>query len=85
LGADDLDNELIRQIILAIKARKDATPQALEVDGADLIALLAIVRKLMITDMSATTAEQLLALAAATLALGGVYWLVRDQDRREEV
>jgi uncharacterized membrane protein (DUF373 family) len=50
-----------------------------------LIALLAIVRKLMITDMSATTAEQLLALAAATLALGGVYWLVRDQDRREEV
>jgi hypothetical protein len=35
--------------------------------------------------MSATTAEQLLALAAATLALGGVYWLVRDQDRREEV
>jgi hypothetical protein len=29
------DNELIRQIILAIKARKDATPQALEVDGAD--------------------------------------------------
>jgi uncharacterized membrane protein (DUF373 family) len=50
-----------------------------------LIALLAIVRKLMITDMSATTAEQLLALAAATLALGGVYWLVRDQDRRKEV
>jgi uncharacterized membrane protein (DUF373 family) len=39
----------------------------------------------MITDMSATTAEQLLALAAATLALGGVYWLVRDQDRRKEV
>ena len=29
------DNELIRQIILAIKARKDATPQALEIDGAD--------------------------------------------------
>jgi len=50
-----------------------------------LIALLAIVRKLIITDMSAITAEQLLALAAATLALGGVYWLVRDQDRRKEV
>ena len=41
-----------------------------------LIALLAIVRKLMIMDMSTTNAEQLLALAAATLTLGGVYWLV---------
>jgi Hypothetical protein (DUF2513) len=29
------DNELIRQIILAIKARKDATPQAIEIAGAD--------------------------------------------------
>ena len=51
-----------------------------------LIALLAIVRKLMIMDMSATDAQQLFALAAAVLALGGVYWLVlRDQDRREDV
>jgi hypothetical protein len=25
-----------------------------------------------------------LALAVATLSLGGVYWLVRDQDRREQ-
>ena len=47
-----------------------------------LIALLAIVRKLMIMDMSITDAQQLFALAAAILALGGVYWLVRDQDRR---
>jgi uncharacterized membrane protein (DUF373 family) len=49
-----------------------------------LIALLAIVRKLMIMDMATTDAEQLFALAAAVLALGGVYWLVRDQDRRED-
>jgi uncharacterized membrane protein (DUF373 family) len=49
-----------------------------------LIALLAIVRKLMIIDVSATEAEQLFALAAAILALGTVYWLVRDQDRREQ-
>jgi uncharacterized membrane protein (DUF373 family) len=48
-----------------------------------LIALLAIVRKLMIIDVSATEAEQRFALAAAILALGTVYWLVRDQDRRE--
>lgn len=49
-----------------------------------LIALLAIVRKLMIMDMTTTDAQQLFALAAAVLALGGVYWLVRDQDRRED-
>ena len=32
-----------------------------------------------------TEALQLLALAAAILALGSVYWLVRDEDRREPV
>ena len=50
-----------------------------------LIALLAIVRKLMVMDMSTADAQQLFALAAAVLALGGVYWLVRDQDRRGDV
>ena len=49
-----------------------------------LIALLAIVRKLMIMDMSVADVQQLFALAAAVLALGGVYWLVREQDRRED-
>jgi uncharacterized membrane protein (DUF373 family) len=49
-----------------------------------LIALLAIVRRLIIMDMSTTEAPQLLALAAAVLALGGVYWLVQDQDHRED-
>ncbi len=50
-----------------------------------LIAILAVVRKLIILDLSKTEALQLLALAAAILALGGVYWLVRDQDRRLDV
>jgi uncharacterized membrane protein (DUF373 family) len=48
-----------------------------------LIALLAIVRKLMIIDLSAADAAEVLALAAAILSLGAVYWLVRDQDRRD--
>ena len=48
-----------------------------------LIALLAIVRKLIIIDLTTTEALQLFALAAAIVALGGVFWLVRDQDRRE--
>ena len=43
-----------------------------------LIALLAIVRKFMILDLGSTDALQLFALAAAILALGAVYWLVRD-------
>jgi hypothetical protein len=47
-----------------------------------LIALLAVVRKLIILDLKATDALQLLALAAAILALGAAYWMVRDQDRR---
>jgi hypothetical protein len=37
LSAMTRDNELIRQIILAIKARGDATPRPLEIDGADKI------------------------------------------------
>jgi uncharacterized membrane protein (DUF373 family) len=45
-----------------------------------LIALLAIVRKLLILDVSQAT-TQLFALATAIIALGAVYWLVRDQDR----
>ena len=49
-----------------------------------LIALL-IVRKLMIIDLSAADAQQVLALAATVLALGAVFWLVRDQDNREHV
>jgi uncharacterized membrane protein (DUF373 family) len=45
-----------------------------------LIALLAVVRKLIIIDLSTTDAFHLLALAAATLALGVVYWIVRESD-----
>jgi len=45
-----------------------------------LIALLAVVRKVLILDLAHATTE-LFALAAAIIALGAVYWLVRDQDR----
>jgi uncharacterized membrane protein (DUF373 family) len=49
-----------------------------------LIALLAVVRKLMVIDLSGTDASQLFALSAAILVLGCVFWLVREQDRREQ-
>jgi uncharacterized membrane protein (DUF373 family) len=48
-----------------------------------LIALLAVVRKLIILDVEHTDAMHLLSLAAAILALGAVYWLVRDQEMRQ--
>lgn len=54
-----------------------------QVRAVILIAMLAIVRKLIILDLAHTEPMQLFALAAAVLALGAVYWLVREQDRRD--
>lgn len=45
-----------------------------------LIALLAMVRKFIILDIYQTQPAVVLALAAASLSLGIVYWLVRHQD-----
>jgi len=46
-----------------------------------LVALLAVVRKLIVLDLREAEPMALLGLAAAALALGAVYWLVRGQDR----
>ena len=47
-----------------------------------LIALLAMARKFIILDLQDTTLEELLGLAAVTLALGITYWLMRERDNR---
>lgn len=47
-----------------------------------LVALLALARKFIILDVRDTSTEQLLGLAAITLALGIVYWLMRERDDR---
>ena len=47
-----------------------------------LIAMLAIVRKFIILDPMTSDSWQIFGLSAAILSLGAVYWLVRDQDRR---
>ncbi|KXV51727.1 hypothetical protein AD944_00960 [Acetobacter tropicalis] len=47
-----------------------------------LIALLAIARKFILLDLQTIAPMDVLSLAAAVLALGIVYWLVRDQDAR---
>ncbi len=43
---------------------------------------IAMVRKFIILDLSEADPLQLFALAAAILALGTVYWMVREQDER---
>lgn len=45
-----------------------------------LIALLAVSRKFIVMDIEATTAGTMLGLAAITLALGMVYWLLREYE-----
>jgi hypothetical protein len=42
-------------------------------------------RSSLILDLATADAAQLFALAAAILAFGGVYWPVREQDRRERI
>ena len=69
-----------KRSLLVVAERRQGVVQARTVI---LIAMLAIVRKLLIIDLSATDALHLFALSAAVLALGAVYWLVREQDRRE--
>lgn len=54
-----------------------------QVRAVVMIAMLAVVRKFIILDLGTTEPMKILALGAAMLALGIVYWLVRDQDRRE--
>jgi uncharacterized membrane protein (DUF373 family) len=70
-----------KRSLLVLAERRNSVVQARAVV---LIALLAVVRKLIIVDLKETEAMQLFALSAAILALGGVYWLVRDQDRRQQ-
>jgi len=54
-----------------------------QVRAVVMIAMLAVVRKFIILDLGDVEAFKVLALGAAMLALGIVYWLVRDVDRRE--
>ena len=47
-----------------------------------LISLLALARKFIILDLKETTPNELLGLAAVTLAPGVTYWLLRERDDR---
>ena len=80
---------MILTVIIALEFKRsllvvtERRTSIVQVRTVVLLAMLAIVRKLIILDLATTDALQLLGLAAAILALGGVHWLVREQDRRE--
>jgi uncharacterized membrane protein (DUF373 family) len=82
---------MIMTVIIALEFKRSLLISAerrhgiVQVRTVVLIALLAIVRKLLILDFSATDGAVLFGLAATILSLGGVYWIVRDQDRRDQV
>jgi uncharacterized membrane protein (DUF373 family) len=44
-----------------------------------------VARKFIIIDFTAAEPLMIIGVAFAVLALGSVYWLVRDQDRRQAV
>jgi uncharacterized membrane protein (DUF373 family) len=48
-----------------------------------LIALLALARKFIVLEVHDTSADEMLGLAAITLSLGIVYWLMRERDDRD--
>jgi uncharacterized membrane protein (DUF373 family) len=67
--------------ILSVLERRHGVVQ---VRTVVLIALLALVRKFILIDVTQEPPVTMLGLAASVLALGAVYWLVREQDQREE-
>ena len=68
-----------KKSLLVVAERRDTIVQ---IRSVVMIALLAICRKVIILDLTETDALHILALAAAILALGVVYWLMRDSDQR---
>jgi len=51
-----------------------------QVRAVVLIALLAVLRKFIVIEVAEADAMLLLSLSAATIALGSVYWAVREQE-----
>jgi uncharacterized membrane protein (DUF373 family) len=54
----------------------------IQVKTVVLISILALARKFIILDIEATPALTIVALAFAVIALGVVYWLMRERDGR---
>lgn len=82
---------MIFTVVIALEFKRSLLVAAerqlgiLQVRTIVLIALLAIARKFIILDLGETSPAKIASLAGAALALGAVHWLVRDQDRREQI
>jgi uncharacterized membrane protein (DUF373 family) len=78
---------MIFTVIIALEFKKsllvaaDRRYSIVQIRPVVVIALLAICRKIIILDLTETDALHTLAFAAAILALGIVYWLIRDRDQ----
>jgi uncharacterized membrane protein (DUF373 family) len=70
--------EFNHSIYLALTQRTGAIQTRMVV----LITVLVIARKLMLQDISALDFQTLLGFGGLLLALGGLYWLISDGDRR---
>ncbi len=64
--------------ILQVLERK---AHIIQVQTVLLIALLALARKFIILDAAYMEAEKMAALALSVVALGGVYWMVRERNQ----
>ncbi len=90
---DPLDHEVFQAlfgsiftVLIAMEFKHSIVKAAIRRDSiiqvrtVVLIALLAMSRKFVILDASVTPAPTIAALAAVTLVLGAVYWLLKDQE-----
>jgi uncharacterized membrane protein (DUF373 family) len=69
--------EFKRSIVVSVE-----TPDTVfHVRAVVLVALLALLRTFIILDLDKTDAATIAALAFPALALGGIYWIIRRQDR----
>ncbi|MFN3993127.1 MAG: phosphate-starvation-inducible PsiE family protein [Tabrizicola flagellatus] len=69
--------EFKRSIVVSIESHDTV----FHVRTVVLVALLALLRKFIILDLEKTGAGTIAALAFATLTLGGIFWIIRQQDR----
>jgi uncharacterized membrane protein (DUF373 family) len=70
--------EFNHSIYVALTERSGAIQARIVV----LIAILVVARKLMLRDFDALDYQTLLGFGGILLALGGLYWLISDGDRR---